>query len=215
MNDDWRVLIEMREHGFAHSLSEQLTATELEHDLERSFQHQVIVSVEGSDVFCYAGTREQAELVIPVVQRITGSEGWDVDVHLSHWHAVAEEWQDPDVPEPAGPAAAEEEREERVEDEREDSAEQGFPEFEVRIECGSRHAAGSLSHRLADEDIPNIHRWSYVLVGATDEDSAEALAARLRSEAPEAKKVTVERNLRAIYEHRPYSPFTLLGGLGG
>lgn len=211
MNDDWRVTVELREHGFAHRLGEQLGAAGLEHDLQDSFRDRVIVSVEGSEVFCYAGTRTQAEATIPVIRRLAAAEHWDAEIALAHWHAVAEEWQDPDTPE-ASPAT---ERGERVADERDDSARQGYPEFEVRIQCRSRHDSGELSHRLAGDGIPNIHRWSYVLVGATDEDSAQALAARLRDEAPEAGEVTVERNLRAIYENRPSSPFTLLGGMGG
>ena len=211
MNDDWRVHITLREHGFAHRLGEQLAAAELEHNLQDSFHDQVIVSVEGPEVFCYAGTRAQAEATLPVIRRIAEGESWEVEIELAHWHAEAEEWQDPDAPE----AAAATERAERLADERADSAEQGYPEFEVRIQCASRHAAGELSHRLADEGIPNVHRWSYVLVGAADEDSAEALAGRLRGEVSGSAQVTVERNLRAIYENRPSSPFTLLGGMGG
>ena len=211
MNDDWRVHVELHEHGFAHRLGEQLAAAELEHDLQDSFHDRVIVSVEGSEVFCYAGTRAQAEATLPLIRRIAEAESWESEISLAHWHAEAEEWQDPDAPE----ATAATERAMRLADERGDSARQGYPEFEVRIPCESRHAAAELSHRLADEGIPNIHRWSYVLVGATDEDSAQALAERLRGELPDAGEIAVERNLRAIYENRPSSPFTLLGGLGG
>ncbi len=72
-----------------------------------------------------------------------------------------------------------------------------------------------LAERLRDEGIPVVHRWSAVLVGATDEDSAEQLAERLRAEAPPGCSVTVEGNFRAIYEDRPWSPFWVLGGLAG
>ncbi len=34
-----------------------------------------------------------------------------------------------------------------------------------------RHTAGELADRLREEGIPIVHRWSYVLVGALDEDS--------------------------------------------
>ena len=60
-----------------------------------------------------------------------------------------------------------------------------------------------------------MHRWSYLLIGATDEDSARALADRLRGEVPAGAEVVVEENRRSLYEHRPFNPFTLLGGLGG
>ena len=53
-----------------------------------------------------------------------------------------------------------------------------------------------------------MHRWHYLLIGATDEDSAQALAERLRGEAPEGSEVLVEQNRRVVYEHRPFNPFT-------
>lgn len=215
VNDDWRLRIELGEEGIAHALSQRLTDHELEHDLESAFHDRVVVSLEGPVVFCYAGTRDQAERARELVQRVGAEHGWKLQLSLAHWHPTAEEWEDPDTPLPDSPASVEEEREERVAQERHDSAEQGYPEFEVRVQCTSRHDAAQLSQRLQDEDIPHVHRWSYLLIGATDEDSAQALAQRLRGEAPDGATVTTERNQRAIYEHRAWSPFSLLGGLGG
>lgn len=212
MNDDWRLKIDLHEHGFARRLAERLAAEELEHDLARAFKDRAIVSVEGTEVFCYTGTRDQAQRAENLVRQLAASEGWQVDIELAHWHPVAEQWEDPDAPLPADPA---QEREDRVEHEREESAEQGYPELEVRVQCASRADASELSDRLRSEDVPHLHRWSYVLIGATDEDSAEALAQRLRTEAPAGSEVTVERNRRAIYDNRLWSAFTVLGGLGG
>jgi hypothetical protein len=215
MNDDWRLRIILGEHGFARRLSELLTSEELEHDLESSFHDRVVVSIDGPELFCYTGSRSQAKAVEQLVRQLAGEHGWEPEVELAHWHPIAEEWEDPDAPLPADPARIEAEREERVAQERLDSADQGYPEFEVRIECRSRREAGELSHRLDGESMPNLHRWSYVLVGVTDEDSAQALAERLRGEVPAGTAVTVERNERSSYEHRPWSPFALLGGLAG
>lgn len=215
MNDDWRLRIELEEEGLARSLSEQLEADELEHELERSFADRVIVSAEGPEVFCYAGTREQAEQTAQVVRQIADRHGWRVLIALGRWHPVAERWEDPDAAEPAGLTETAEERAERIAQERAESAEQGYPEFEVRVQCPSRGEAGELSERLDQEGIPHLHRWSYLLIGATDEDSAGVLADRLRREAPAGCEVTVERNRRSIYDHRLWSPFTVLGGLGG
>jgi hypothetical protein len=83
------------------------------------------------------------------------------------------------------------------------------------VQCATRGEAGELSEQLTQEGIPNLHRWSYLLIGATDEDSAQALATRLRAEAPAGSQIAVERNQRAIYDHRPTSPFAVLGGLAG
>ena len=215
MNDDWRVRINLHEDGLAHDLTEQFDANELEHDLEHSFHERVIVSRDGPVVFCYAGSREQAEAVRDLANQVAQRHEWPIDVAISHWHPVSEEWETPDAPLPATPAAVEEEHEERVRDEREESAEEGYPEFEVRVQCRSRHDAGELSHRLESEGVPHVRRSHYLLIGATDEDSAQALAERLRGEAPEGSEVLVEMNRRSVYEHRPFNPFTLLGGLGG
>ena len=215
MNDDWRLRIELDDEGLSHRLGERLEAGEIEHDLERAFHERVVVSINGPELFCYTGSREQAERAAELIRKIADGDNWAIDVQLSHWHPVAEEWQDPDAPEPTTAAASETEREERVADEREDSTDQGYPEMEVRVETGSRHEARELSHRLEGEGIPNIHRHNFVLIGATDEDSAQAIADRLRGELPEGTPIGVEENRRAVYDRRVWSPFSVLGGLGG
>ena len=215
MNDDWRVRIDVHNDGVARRLTEQLDADELEHDLRQSFHDRVVVSVEGPLVFCYTGSRDQAHRAADLVRQLAQQHDTTVEVQIAQWHPVSEEWESPDEPLPANAADTEAEREERVEDEREESTEQGYPDFEVRIQCRSRHDASELSHRLDSENVPHVHRSHYLLIGATDEDSAQALAQRLRGEAPAGSEVVVEQNRRVVYEHRPFNPFTLLGGLGG
>lgn len=215
MNDDWRLRIDLREHGLARGLGEMLEKGELEHDLQSAFHERVIVSVDGPELFCYAGTREQAEAARELVLRVAAEHGWDPEIELRRWHPIAERWEDPDAPLGDGAAAAAAEHTERVTEERAESAAEGYPEFEVRVQCRSRHEARELSQRLSGEDVPNIHRWSYVLIGATDEDSAQALADQVRAEVDEADAVTVELNRRFVYDNRPWSPFAVMGGLGG
>jgi len=215
MNDDWRLRIDLHEHSFAHQLSEALDAVEIEHQLERSFHDRVVVSVDGSEVFCYAGTRAQAEAAAQLIRQLIADHGWEADIELAHWHPVAEQWAPPDEPLPDSETDAARERAERIAAERAESAEQGYPEFEVRIQCGSRAQAGELSDKFEQEGIPNVHRWSYVLVGATDEQSAQQLAERLRNEVPAGTEITVELNQLAIWENRPGNPFAVLGGLAG
>lgn len=215
MDDDWRLRIDLHEDGFARRLGELLQAEEIEHDLERAFRDRVVVSVDDAEVFCYAGSRAQAERAEQLVRRLAAEHGWPVEVQLSHWHPVAERWEDPDAPTPAGAADSGGEHDERVAAERAESARQGYPELEVRVECASRAQAADLADRLADEGIPNLHRFRYVLIGATDEDSAQSLAERLRAQAPPGTTVSVEANRRAVYDNRLWSPFAVLGGLGG
>lgn len=214
MNDDWRLHIDLHEHGFAHRLGEALQAEELEHDLERSFNDKVVVSVDGGDVFCYAGSRAQAEAAQRLIERLIAEQGWDAEVELRHWHPQAERWEPADEPEPVDPAQAATEHAERIADERAESAEQGYPEYEVRVQAHSRGDARDLVKRLEDEGISAIHRFSVVLIGADDSDAAQALADRMRTENP-GLEVAVELNGRGVWKDMPGNPFAVLGGLAG
>jgi hypothetical protein len=214
MNDDWRLQVDLREEGHANALTERLEAQQLEHDLSTEFHDRVIVSRDGARVFLYAGTRQQAEKAREAIEADAHLHGWQLEVDFRHWHPIAEEWEDPDKPLPGDDAARLAERRELMAREREETARTGHPEFEVRADLPSHHDALALVEQLRNEGIPTVHRWRYLLVGATDEDSAEALAERIRSEAPAGSRVKVEGTWAAAYAERPPNPFAVLGGLG-
>jgi hypothetical protein len=214
MNDDWRVRVELHDNGFAHRLGQSLQAEELQSDLRRSFADRVVISVDGAEMFLYAADRPQAEAAQQVVQRIASEHGWTLETELRHWHPVAELWEDPDNPEPTTASQERTEAQIRNAGERRESAEEGYPAIEVRVTCRSRHEAVELSERLDREGIANVHRWAWVLIGARDEEDGNAIARRLREELP-AAEITVESNLRAVWDSRPGNPFAWLGGLAG
>ena len=56
MSDDWRLPIDLHERGHARRLIERLERNELEHDLDASFQDRAVVSRDGAEVSCHAGT---------------------------------------------------------------------------------------------------------------------------------------------------------------
>lgn len=215
MNDDWRLRITSGGDQDASTLAQRLDSHEIETDLEKTFNDRVVVSVDDGEVFCYGGDREQLDGARSEIQKLAAEHGWTLEFELRHWHPIAEQWEDPDAPVPTSEADQNREHAELMESEREESAEHGYPEFEVRIKCANRHTAGQLADRLREEGIPVVHRWTYVLVGALDEDSGRALAERLKSEAPPGSEVTVEGNRRAAYDEGPFRPFAWLGGLGG
>jgi hypothetical protein len=214
MNDDWRVRVEFQDDGFAHRLGETLQAEELESDLRRSYADRVVVSIDGGEVFLYAPDRSQAQAAQKLVERLASEHGWSASAELRHWHPEAEIWEDPDNPEPITDAQHTAEDAIRNAGERRDSAEQGYPDWEVRVTCASRREAGELSDRLQAEGIVNVHRWDWVLIGANDEEEAQAVAQRLRGELPNAQ-LSVELNLRTSWKDRPGNPFAWLGGLAG
>ncbi len=215
MNDEWRLQIDVREPGHARSLTERLGAAELQHELSESFQDRLIVSGEGSRLFVYAGTREQAEQARAVIERLDSENEWDVTAQLAHWHPEAERWEDPDLPLPEGDAARLAEHQELIAAEREEAEERGEPEFEVRVDLPSHGEAARFAELLRAEGLPAVRRWKYLVVGAADEDSAKALAERLRTEAPGGSEVTVEGSGQVAWAERPSNPFAVFGGLGG
>jgi hypothetical protein len=215
MADDWRLEICVHGQGHLRKLTERMEAGEIEHDLETAFKDRLVVSRDDETVFCYAGSREQAEAAGKVIERLATEHGWDLHLDLKRWHQAAEEWEDPDAPLPSTGAEVAEEHAELIESEREEAQERGYPEFEVRVQFDSHQAASAFADRLNDEGLANVRRWKYLLIGAADEDSANALAERLRSEAGPDATVTAEGSGRAAFDERPPNPFAFLGGLAG
>ncbi len=192
-----------------------MEATELEHDLKSAFENKVAVSRDGAEVFCYAETREQAEQVGTLIAQLAEKGGWQIETELRRWHPASEEWEDPDEALPDTDAARAAEHAERIRNEREESADRGYAEFEVRVQCPSHHVARELGEQLRGEGLELVQRWKYLLVGAADEDAADALAARLREEAPSGCTVTAEGSMRTVQDEAPPNPFAFFGGLAG
>jgi hypothetical protein len=213
MNDDWRLQVDLHDPKHTEPLLERLDARELEHELSGAFHDRVVVSRDDARIFLYAGSKEQIEGARELLLELAEKHGWSLDVELKRWHPTAEEWEDPDKPLPDG-EGAKAEREELMAAERRHSEESGDPEFEIRVDLPSRHDAADFAKRLRSENLPAVHRWRFLLVGATDEDSAKALAERIRSEAPAGSRVSVEGTWKEAYAELPPNPFAVLGGLG-
>jgi hypothetical protein len=212
VNDDWRLRAQLGDERGARSLSERLRASELEHDLEAAFHARVIVTLDGSQLFCYAGTREQAERARELVRALAERHGLELaELQLQRWHPIAERWEDPDVPLPADPQALAAEHEQLVEQERAQAA-AGAPPLEVRVQLGSHRDSASLSEALEREGIAHVRRWRHLLVPCPDEDMAAELAERVRELAPADARIELAPTpaTGAI----PPNPFSIFGGLG-
>ena len=218
MAEEWRLQVKFEREGDARALAKRLQAPDLEHDMERSFHDRVVVSRDGPVVFCYANSRAQAEAAQRTIENLNDTSGWRAEVSLERWHPLAEKWELPDAELPDSPADLSAEHAELIDSEREESRDQGFPMFEVRVKCESHRDAEELAQKLATEGIPTAHRWHFVVAGADDEDSANSLAERIREQARPGTAVTVEGSVQEITQDvpyaTPYNPFAVLGGLG-
>jgi hypothetical protein len=214
MNDEWRLEIRTGDASRAAELVGLLGEPELQHDLSGDFHDRVIVSRDDDVVFLYAGSRAQIDGAGTLLDSVAAEKSWGLHPSLKHWHPVAEDWEDPDRAEPADPTAAKAEHDRLMDAERQESAVNGSPDFEVRVDLPSRHEAVQFAKRLRDEGLPVVHRWKFVLVGAATEDDAKAFAERLRGEAPEGSKVAVEGTWSEAEHEMPSNPFAVLGGLG-
>lgn len=219
MAEDWRLTVRFEQEAGARELAKRLHAPEVEHDLETSFHDRVVVSRDGSTVFGYANTRGQAEAAQRVIETLAREHGWSVTMDFERWHPVAERWEQPGPELPKTPAEQQEEHAELIQSELDESRKQGFPMFEVRVKCESHRDAQRLAQNLRAEGIPTAQRWEFVVAGADDEDTADALAQRIRKEAPAGTTVTAEGSMQEVTQDAPYatqfSPFAVFGGLGG
>ncbi len=219
MNDDWRLRVNLEEAGIAHELTSRLEAFDLAHDLRTSFGDRVIVSRDGPEVFCYAATLEQAQAAERAIRAVAEEHGWNLSTRVERWHPVAEQWEDPNelLPDTVSDTAAE--RAEMLARERLESAEQGYPDYEVRVRCASQQAARELAVRLREEGIQTVQRREFLLAGAPDEDAAASLAERIRREAPADAGVSTEASLAEVVSESPFAtpfnPFAVFGGLAG
>jgi hypothetical protein len=214
MNDEWRLQIDFREDGVVDALQDRLDAAELEHDLSEAFHDRVIVSRDETTVFLYAGDREQAEKARALVERLAREDEEDVEIDFRRWHPLSLEWEPADQPLPEDAAARAAEHQERIAKERQETEEQGYPRYEVRVKMASWGEADDLADRLRDEGLPTVQRWHVVLVGAADEDTANKLAERIRGEVPAGTPLQVAGTLHEAEDDVP-KPFAFLGGLGG
>jgi hypothetical protein len=215
MSDDWRVRANLHTPSHATELRGYLEAAEAQHELETALGDRAVVTYDDAEVFCYTGTREQAERAQDLIRSIAADHGWDIETELKRWHPVAEEWEDRDAPLPAGGAEREAEHAALIQREREEALATGYVEFEIRVEFHSHRDAVELARRLEDEGIPNVRRWRYLVIGAADEDAAQALAERIRAEAPPDATVRVEGTPRLVRESEPSNWFSIFAGLGG
>jgi len=214
MNDDWRVQVTCPTTATAANLSELLREGDFQHSLQDTAGERVVVSVDGHELFLYAGDRTQAERATEAVKSLIASSGVSVRTELRRWHPVSEEWIDADLPLPESESAVAAEHAEMIAREREEQSHAKYAEYEVRVSTPSHRATLELADQLRQEGLPCLRRWRFLLIGAADEDTANALAERVRGIVPADATVEVEGSYQNVEAEMGVNPFAVFGGLG-
>jgi hypothetical protein len=213
MGDDWRVELDIEGHGGPRRLLDAAREHTVAREARRRLGEPVLISLDRDRLFAYTATREQAEDAARALGDLAAAHGLTARAAVMRWHPLEERWESPDVPLPSTPGEVATERGRLDAAEDAESREWGHPEWEVRVELADHAATAALAERLQAEGRGVLRRSRYVLVGATNEDEARALADRLRAELPADAKVIAEGS--EAYAWAETHPFSWLGGLGG
>ena len=216
MSDDFRLAIELDASGDGLSFAESMRELSLERDARRRLGDRVAVSADGPRVFVYTDTEEAAREAQRAIAPLLAEHALtDSAITLTRWHPDEERWEPLDKPLPATPAERAAEHAVEEADETAETLEQGFAEWEVRVELPTHADTVRFAEQLEREGIPVLRRWRFLLVGAPNEDEAKALAERVENEAPPGAKVHAEISGAAVWKVGDPFPFALFGGLGG
>ena len=216
MSDDFRLTIELDASGDGLSFAESMRKLSLERDARRRLGDRVAVSADGPHVFVYTDTEDAAREVQTVIAPLlTEHRLADTALSLTRWHPDEERWEPVDKPLPTTPEERAAEHATEEADEVQETAEQGFAEWEVRVELPSHRETVHFAEQLEREGFPVLRRWKFLLVGAPNEDLANAAAEKIEAEAPAGTNVHAEVSGAAVWKVGDPFPFAVFGGLGG
>jgi len=175
-----------------------------------------VVTRDGPRVYMYAGTRDQAAAAEHAARKALDEQDAKAEVSaVERWHTVEDRWEDASVPLPHTGAELAAEQERRQQDDIAEAREEGYAEWEVRIDLASHGDAVSFAEQLESEGIsPIVRRWKYILIGTPTEEAARELASRLEGQAPAGATVRAEPSAAVGWEITSNNPFSIFGGFG-
>ena len=186
-SEDWRVEVELNDEQHGYSLGERLRALDLDDEARKRLGRQVIVTRDGSNLFLYTTTQDEADEAARVVEELTRAERLTAQIRTTRWHPVEAAWKDASVPLPRTESEQEFERRRREERERREVEAGADYDWHVHVRARDRAEAATLEQRLLGETLPVRRRWRFVTIGALTEDQASELASGIREELPEAE----------------------------
>ena len=130
-------------------------------------ESHLVASRNDNDLFVYADSRAQATRAHAIIEAELREHGLKATVsQVEHWLEHEERWDN----EPEGATWEE------------TTLAQGYAPWEVRVTCGSHNEAAGLAERLEAEGYEPVRRWTYLIIGTTTREEADALASRLDGE---------------------------------
>lgn len=207
MAEDFRVEVELDDEAHGYPFRERLRALNLDDEARDRLGTDVVVTRDGSRIYAYTSTGDQASQAERVIDALVHDEGLTADIRVTRWHPVAEEWRDASLPLPSTPADEEREYEEREAAESQEARDEGEFDWRVVAAVSTRDRARDLARQLSEEGLPARRRWRYVMVGVVTEERAEALAERLRGELGESADVWIRADIGDVVA----GPFQFIG----
>jgi hypothetical protein len=216
MADDFRITVKFEDEGSILGFGRSLREREFEKELREQLGEGVIVTRDGSEVFLYASSPEQAQAAQAAVREVLDHHDTAAEVSpVERWHPVEERWEDASAPLPQTDEQIAAEQQRQNQQEAADTGKLGYAEWEVRVDLPTHRDAVELAERLEAEGIsPLVRRWKYLLIGTATDDDARALAERIRTEAPAGASVKAEPSATIGWELTGQNPFAAFGGFG-
>jgi len=193
-DEDWRVEVELDDEHHGYSFVERLGGLDLDDEARARLGRRVIVTRDGSKLFLYTRTPEEANEAARVVRELAQADELTADIRTTRWHPLEEAWKDASLALPRTEAERTREREQRDERERREAEAEGEYDWHVHVRASSRDEAERLEERLRDRQLHVERRWRYLTVGAPNEEQASELASGMRDDFPDAD-VDVEPSL--------------------
>jgi hypothetical protein len=197
-DEDWRVEVELDDEEHRYSLGERLRALDLDDEARKRLGGRVIVSRDGSRLFLYAATAEQAQEAERVIREQIAEDGLTAEITTNCWHPVEQAWRDRSIPLPRTPQEIAEERQRLEEAEEQEAEREDSWDWHVHVEVPHRDDASELADRLRAQGHRVHRRWRYVTIDMATEETAVELADRLREEAPAGSAISVELNAELV-----------------
>jgi hypothetical protein len=173
---------------------EALRHRHLSDEVRDRLGEQTVVSSSGRHMFLYTDTINTAKEASQVVRDVLAEHDLPADLSIERWHPLEQVWDGSPGGmrhDTAGERNAKHEYDQHQQRRR--SAESGLAEWMVRAELSSHRDAVDLAKRLTADGDSVVRRWKYLLVGATCQDDADALARKISACAPADTSVQTER----------------------